>query len=264
MPLIQTMVSKSATFLKAVIAIPTVISVLFGIYQLVIMQWVTGALWLAAGLVGFTAMCAQSGKMSVAILTVYVLLLFAAFICHIVFLSIIGLTQNQVSSQSAGVQESVSRTFNGNIQDVTKTTHIVGIVGSIVFILLGFPLYLLLASRLRRYRKRKFDTYPHQNVENSDEPMVSSYGNQGQYQQASSESTTQFQGDEPGTTLPQYAAATGETPYQQQQMAFPQTSGTQQMPVPQSVPQNYIPQQTSTGQYPLQGATNSGQQMPLQ
>eukprot|EP00835_Amoeboradix_gromovi_P004403 NODE_340_length_10646_cov_0.202522.p4 type:complete len:222 gc:universal NODE_340_length_10646_cov_0.202522:10155-9490(-) len=151
---------KTAAFLRFLIAIPTLLSILFGIYQLVIAEWVTGAIWLIAGLFGTFSLCANNRKAVLFILAGFDLLLFAVFICHIVFLTVMGLQQKQLTQNYPGLSTAISSTFAGNLWEVKKTTHIIGIVASVVFILLSLPLFMLLANSLSGSSRKRERLYP--------------------------------------------------------------------------------------------------------
>lgn len=248
----HTMGSKSVAFLKTVLAIPTVLTLLFGIFLLILSQWVTGALWCAAGILGLLALSAHSGKGVLALYMCYVLLMFASFICHIVYLSILGFENHQDSGAASD-----SNVFKANSYETDKTVHIIGIIASIILLFLTFPLYLLLAKKIRTYN-RKFDR--EQSVENSEMPLSTAYSNQQLGQQP--------QHAEPPKTGPAEPAYPAEQQYIQsnQSSAVPQYSANdpgythQQYPdyaeFPNGRPSQYGAAEPHPAEYPPQGPTS--------
>ncbi len=140
--------------MKILISIFAVLSGLFGIYQLVIAEYITGVIWIVAGLVGLATFAARSGKVAILMMVLFNLLLLGVFVCHIVFLAIMSLSNDYESNGYPGLNNAVDNTFATDLTGVKRTTHIVGICVAVVFAIISVPLYLILAKTLRSHNKK--------------------------------------------------------------------------------------------------------------
>ena len=138
--------SKSQEVLKCLLAVMLLLAFMFSVIQFIVAEWTTAVLWLVASLGGMVALFAKNGKMVMGAMGIFSSVLFAAFICHIVFLSTINRhTDDSYPGQSAALEDSSWRT----IKSVIAVIHILGLVFTILLSAFIIPTFLFLAKALK-------------------------------------------------------------------------------------------------------------------
>eukprot|EP00834_Sanchytrium_tribonematis_P005567 NODE_346_length_9038_cov_0.304508.p4 type:complete len:193 gc:universal NODE_346_length_9038_cov_0.304508:8561-7983(-) len=162
---------------KALLTLGLFLTLLYGLYQYLVAEWTTATLWTVASLLGMIALFAKNGKMVLAAMALYLTFMFAAFICHICFISLINRhTDDSYPPQSMLIEDN----DRNSLKRIIAATQVLGIIFSILLGLFMIPLYLALARALKHDGKKYGGTYNNNyNQAGNTQPLA----NQGNYRE---------------------------------------------------------------------------------
>ncbi len=146
---------KIITGLKSSLGALLVLTVLYGIYQLVVGMYLAGSFWFCAGILGMLALFGKSEKAVLAGLALYTMLMIAAMITHIVYLA----TFDDYATSNYNARVNDNATVPDMGFDQSKETwfgsHIAGLIASVLGLAVVIPMLLKLRGEHRRHSSRK-------------------------------------------------------------------------------------------------------------
>ena len=147
--------SKLINGLKSGLGALLAITVLYGIYQLIVGMYLTGSFWLVAGLLGMVALIGLSQVAVLTSLALYTSFMLAALITHIVYLA----KFNEYASSNYAARSTDNATVPKmgpqESRNVWFGSHIAGLIASILGLAVVIPMLLRLRKEHSHHKSRK-------------------------------------------------------------------------------------------------------------
>eukprot|EP00835_Amoeboradix_gromovi_P004396 NODE_339_length_10647_cov_0.388320.p5 type:complete len:181 gc:universal NODE_339_length_10647_cov_0.388320:6931-6389(-) len=140
--------------LKSGLGILLVLTVLYGIYQLVVGMYLAGSFWLIAGILGMIALIGLSEKTVLAGLALYSLFMIAALITHIVYLATFESYSRSNYTARSGDNATVPKMGYQQSRNVWFGSHIAGLIASILGLAVVIPMLLALRREHGHHHQR--------------------------------------------------------------------------------------------------------------